>query len=190
MTLNVAVIVGSLRKDSINLKLARALNKLGAGKMNAQILPIDDLPLFSQDLEGSVPAPVTTLKTAIEKADAVLIVTPEYNRSIPGVLKNAIDWASRPYGKNSFAQKPTAIAGTSGGALGTAAAQQHLKPIMLYLDVRLMGQPEAYVHFSEGMIDAEGNISNPDSQKFLQKYIDSFIAFSEGQTTANPAKAA
>jgi len=190
MTLNVAVIVGSLRKDSINLKLAKALVKLGGNKISADFLPIDKLPLFSQDLEGDFPAEATKLKQSIEKADAVLIVTPEYNRSIPGVLKNALDWQSRPYGKNSIAKKPVAIAGTSQGAISTAAAQQHLKPMLNYLDARLMGQPEAYVRFTDGMIDDEGNISNPDSQKFLQKYVDAFIEFSQSQLASLQSKAA
>lgn len=186
----VAVIVGSLRKDSINLKLAKALIKLGQGKFTTDLLPINNLPLFSQDLEADFPAPATQLKQAIEKADAVLIITPEYNRSIPGVLKNAIDWVSRPYGSNSLAKKPVAIAGTSQGAISTAAAQQHLKPVLNYLDVRLMGQPEAYIRFTENMIDADGNITNPDTQKFLQKYIDSYVSFVEAQLQAPQVRAA
>jgi chromate reductase len=121
---------------------------------------IDDLPLFSQDLEPSPPASVTRLKGEIEAADGVLIVTPEYNRSIPGVLKNAIDWASRPYGKNSFNGKPTAAIGTSMGAVGTAAAQQHLRSILAYLNVFLMGQPEGYIVFKQDLIDTNGTITN------------------------------
>ncbi|HEY8964068.1 MAG TPA: NADPH-dependent FMN reductase [Alphaproteobacteria bacterium] len=190
MSFSVAVIVGSLRKESLNLRLAKALVKLGTGKFNANILRIDDLPLFNEELEPNFPASATRLKSEIENADAVLIVTPEYNRSVPAPLKNAIDWASRPYGKNSFAKKPTAISGTSQGAISTAAAQQHLKPVLNYLDVRLMGQPEAYIRFSEGMIDQDGNVTNPDSQKFLQKYVDSFVTFVQEQPQRANAKAA
>lgn len=190
MSLNVAIIVGSLRKESINLRLAKALIKLGDGKFNANIIRIDDLPLMNQDLEDNFPAPATRMKQEIESADAVLFVTPEYNRSLPSPLKNAIDWASRPYGKNSFAKKPAAVIGTSQGALGTAAAQQHLKPILNYLETTLMGQPEAYVQFKPDMIDAEGNIANEDTQKFLQKFVDSFAAWAQTHGQAKSAKAA
>ena len=179
MTFTTAIIVGSLRKDSTNLKLAKALAKLGKDKFTAKFVEIGDLPLFNQDLEANVPAPVTRMKKEIEGADAVLFVTPEYNRSMPAPLKNAIDWASRPYGKNSFAGKPSAIIGTSPGAIGTACAQHNLRPTLAYLDVILMSQPEAYVQFKDGLIDAEGNISNDGTQKFLQTYVDKFTAWVE-----------
>lgn len=169
-----AIIVGSLRKDSINLKLARALAKLGADKFDAQVLNIGDLPLYNQDLETNFPAQATRLKNEILAADAVLFVTPEFNRGMPGVLKNALDWASRPYGKNAFAGKPAAVCGASPGAIGTACAQQQLKPVLNYLDTSLMGQPEMYLQFKEGLIDADGNVSNPDTQKFLQGFVDKF----------------
>ncbi|MGE3622630.1 MAG: NADPH-dependent FMN reductase [Bdellovibrionales bacterium] len=174
-----AIIVGSLRKDSINLKLGKALAKLGGEKFDAQFVQIGDLPLFSQDLEANFPAQATRMKNEIAAADAVLFVTPEYNRSIPGVLKNAIDWGSRPYGKNSFAGKPTAICGASGGSLGTACAQQHLKPVLIYLEALLMGQPEVYLQFKEGAIDAEGNIADDGTKKFLQKFVDKFSVWVE-----------
>lgn len=174
-----AVIVGSLRKDSYNLKLAKAIAKLGNSRFDVQYVQIGDLPLFSQDLEASVPAPVTRLKGEIEKADAVLIVTPEYNRGIPGPLKNAIDWASRPYGKNSFAGKPAAICGASPGAIGTACAQANFKSVLSYLDVLLMGAPEVYFQFKEGIIDGDGNITNEDSKKFLQKFTDKFADWAD-----------
>ena len=173
--LTVAVVVGSLRKDSSNLKLARALEKLAAGQLQFKYVSIGDLPLFNQDLEGNVPATVTTLKKDIESADAVLFVTPEYNRSIPGVLKNAIDWASRPYGKNSWSGKPAAIAGASPGAIGTGIAQAHLRSITSgFLDMPTMGQPELYFTFKDDLIDAQGNISNEGTIKFLQSYVDRF----------------
>jgi chromate reductase, NAD(P)H dehydrogenase (quinone) len=188
-----AIIVGSLRKDSYNLKLAKAIAKLGKDRFDATFVQIGDLPLFSQDLEASVPPAVTRVKTEIENADAVLLVTPEYNRGIPGVLKNAIDWMSRPYGKNSLAGKPTAICGASPGAIGSACAQHNFKSVLSYLDVLLMGQPEVYVQFKEGLIDAEGNIGNEDTKKFLQKFTDKFISWSErhiGSAIAAEAKRA
>jgi chromate reductase len=173
----VTVIVGSLRKDSINLKLAKALAILGAQKLDMQVAVINDLPLFNQDLEAEFPASALRLKNEIEKANAVLFVTPEYNRSIPAPLKNAIDWASRPYGKNSFSQKPTALCGASVGTIGTACAQQALKPILNYLDVILMGQPEVYVHFKEDIISVDGKINDANTEKFLQSFVDRFGAW-------------
>lgn len=171
----VAVVVGSLRKESCNLKLARALEKLAAGKMKFNYVAIGDLPLFNQDLEPNPPAAVTTLKKEIESADAVLFVTPEYNRSIPGVLKNAIDWASRPYGNSSWNGKPAAIAGASPGAIGTGIAQAHLRSITSgFLNMPTLGQPELYFTFKDDLVDAEDNISNEGTVKFLQSYVDSF----------------
>jgi len=180
----VAVIVGSLRKESFNLKLAKALAALGKDKLDMRILQIGDLPLFSQDLEPSFPAQATRLKNEILAADAVLFVTPEYNRSIPGVLKNAIDWASRPYGQNAFAGKPAAMCGTSPGAAGTACAQQHLKAILGYLDVTLMGQPEVYLQFKDGLIDDNGTVTNEGTQKFLKGFVDKFAVWIERQSTS------
>lgn len=173
----IAVIVGSIRRDSINRKLAEALAKLAGPKLEFTFVKIDDLPLFSQDLEPNPPAAVTRIKGQIDAADGVLIVTPEYNRSIPGVLKNAIDWASRPYGKNSFNGKPTAGIGTSGGAIGTAAAQQHLRSILAYLNVVLMGQPEGYIQFKQGLVDDQHTITDESVRKFLQSYVDAFAAW-------------
>jgi chromate reductase len=175
----IAVIVGSIRRDSLNRKLAGVLAELAKPRDRYTFSRIDDLPLFSQDLEASPPAPVTRLKGEIATADGVLIVTPEYNRSIPGVLKNAIDWAARPYGKNSFDGKPTAAIGTSPGAIGTAAAQQHLRSILAYLNVILMGQPEAYIAFKQGLIDDSGKITDEATRKFLQGYVDSFANWVE-----------
>jgi chromate reductase, NAD(P)H dehydrogenase (quinone) len=175
----VAVIVGSLRKESYNLKLAKALVALGKDKFDAQFLQIGDLPLYNQDLEVNFPAQATRLKNEIKAADAVLIVTPEYNRAMPGPLKNAIDWASRPYGQNAFAGKPAGICGASPGSIGTACSQHNLHPTLSYLDIIVMGQPELYLHFKEGLIDAEGNVSNDDTKKFLQGYVDRFAAWIE-----------
>ncbi len=185
-----AVIVGSLRKESTNRKLAKALIQLGKGKFEATILQIDDLPLFNEDLEANFPSSATRLKNEIAAADAVLFVTPEYNRSMPAPLKNAIDWASRPYGKNSFAAKPGAMIGTSPGAIGTAVAQHNLKGTLSYLDVTLMGQPEGYIQFKPDLIDADGNISNEDTKKFLQKFVDAYAAWVEHHRHEKTAKAA
>lgn len=177
MAHKVAIIVGSLRKESINLKLAKALSRLGQGKIETTFVNIADLPLFSQDLEAAVPAAVTRMKNDIEGATAVLFVTPEYNRSMPGPLKNALDWASRPYGKNSFAGKPAALCGASVGNIGAALAQAHIKPVLNYLDLTLMGQPEMYLHFTEGLIDTDGNVANDNTKKFLQGFVDKFAAW-------------
>jgi chromate reductase len=170
----VAVIVGSLRKDSMNLKLAKALEKLGKDKFETKFLQIGALPLYNQDLEENFPAEATNLKKEIVAADAILFVTPEYNRGVPGPLKNAIDWCSRPYGQNAFAGKPAAICGASPGAIGTACAQSALKHTFTYLDIITMGQPEVYLNFTEGLIDKDGNISKDETKKFLQKFTDKF----------------
>lgn len=174
----IAVIVGSLRKDSINLKLARALEKLAAGKMEFVFVPIADLPLFNQDLESSVPASVSAFKKSIDSSDGVLFVTPEYNRSIPGGLKNAIDWGSRPYGHSSWSGKPAAIAGTSPGAIGTAVAQNQLRAITSgFLDMPTMGQPEMYFGWKDGVIADDGSISDEKTKAFLQSYVDKFAGW-------------
>lgn len=186
----VAVIVGSLRKDSMNLKLGKALAKLGQDTFEATFLQIGDLPLFNQDLEANFPEQATRLKNGISAADAVLFVTPEYNRGMPGPLKNAIDWCSRPYGKNAFAGKPAAICGASPGAIGTACSQNNLKPTLSYLDIALMGQPELYLHFTEGLIDSEGNVTNENTKKFLQKFVDSFAAWTAQHASTAATKAA
>lgn len=173
----VAVLVGSLRTASINRRLAKALVLLGKDKFDAHFVEIGDLPLFNQDLESNFPASAKRMKQEIESSDAVLIVTPEYNRSIPAPLKNALDWASRPYGQNSFAKKPAAVIGASIGAIGTACAQHNLRPALAYLDVFTMNQPEAYIHFKEGLIDENGMISNEGTKQFLTDYVNHFATF-------------
>ena len=175
--LTVAVLVGSLRKDSCNLKLAKAISTLGKDHLDMHILSLADLPLFNQDLESNFPSTATQLKNAVAKADAILFVTPEYNRGVSGVLKNAIDWISRPYGQNSFSKKPGAICGASVGSIGTACAQNALKSTLNYLEIALMGQPEVYLHFKENLIDTEGHISDPGTEKFLQGFTNQFIAW-------------
>ncbi|MGH8062403.1 MAG: NADPH-dependent FMN reductase, partial [Pseudoxanthomonas sp.] len=173
--IKVAVLVGSLRKDSFNRKLARAVEKLAPDGFEFQHLRIDNLPLYNQDFDGDYPAEGKRLKQEVEAADALLFVTPEYNRSIPGVLKNALDIGSRPWGTNSFAGKPGAAIGISVGAPGTAMAQQHLRNVLLYLDVTLMGQPEVYVQFKDGLIDDEGAIGDTGTKKFLQGFVDAYV---------------
>lgn len=176
MAQNVAVIVGSIRKDSINLRLAKALEKLAGSELKFNYINIDDLPLYTQEFDSSYPPNCSRLKKQIESADAVLFVTPEYNRSIPGVLKNAIDIASRPWGTNSFAGKPGAVCGMSPGAAGTAMAQQHLKNVLAYLEVPTM-PGETYVQFKDDLISADGTITNDKSKEFLKKFVARYVSW-------------
>ncbi|MGH8279918.1 MAG: NADPH-dependent FMN reductase [Gammaproteobacteria bacterium] len=173
----IGVIVGSLRKDSWNLKLAQAVEKLMPAGFKLEYIRIDDLPLFSQDLESNYPSAARRLKQDIEAADALLFVTPEYNRSIPGVLKNAIDLASRPYGTNSFAGKPAAILGASIGAGGTALAQQHLRNSLVFVDVQVLAQPEVFIQVKDGLFAADGGIAIDSTRAFLQKFVDRYVAW-------------
>lgn len=176
--MKIAVVVGSLRKNSYNKKLARALEKLAQGKMSFVYVDIGSLPLFNQDLESDLPSSVVKLKADIDSADGVLFVTPEYNRSIPGVLKNAIDWASRPYGQSSWAGKPAAICGTSPGAIGTAVAQTHLRSITGgFLDMPTLGQPEMYITYKDEYFDDDQNVVNESTRKFLQGFLDKFAGW-------------
>jgi chromate reductase, NAD(P)H dehydrogenase (quinone) len=170
----IAVIVGSNRQDSINRKLAQALIKLSAGKFDAKIARIDDLPLYNQDHEANLSPAVVRFKDEIARADGVIIVTPEHNRSVPTVLKNAIDWGARPYGKNSWAGKPIFITGTSPGALGTALAQTHLRNVLgASLGAFVFGG-EAYITFKPNLVDDQGNISDESTKSFLQGFVDRF----------------
>jgi chromate reductase, NAD(P)H dehydrogenase (quinone) len=173
--INVAVVVGSNRRESINRKLAHALVKLADSKLVANFVQLDDLPMFTQDLESSLPASVQRFKSEIEQASALLFVTPEHNRSIPALLKNAIDWGARPYGRSSWAGKPAAITGTSPGALGTAVAQQHLRQILGDLGALVMGG-EAYVVFQPGLIDDAHAVADTSSRQFLHSFVDQFAA--------------
>lgn len=173
--MKIAVFVGSLRKDSYNRRLARAVEKLAPSGFQFQHIRIDDVPLYSQDFDADYPPIAKRLKQEVEANDALLFVTPEYNRSMPGVLKNAIDVASRPWGTNSFARKPGGVIGASIGSVGTALAQQHLRSSMAYLDVPLLAQPEVFIHFTEDLIDPEGRINNKGTEKFLQGFVDHYI---------------
>jgi chromate reductase len=170
----IAVVVGSLRRGSFNRQLAKAVAKLGPVDFSFQELQIGDLPLYNQDDEATPADPVKRLKSEIAAAHAVLFVTPEYNRSIPGVLKNAIDQASRPYGQSAWAGKPAGILSASVGASGAAMAQQHLRNILAYLDMPVLAQPEVFIHVKNGLFDESGNIVNPDTQTFLQGWMDRY----------------
>ena len=174
---NVIVIVGSLRKDSFNKKLALALQKLNHPKLKLTIAKIDDIPLYNQDLDQALPASVVRLKKEIVDADAVLFVTPEYNRSIPGVLKNIIDWGTRPYGQNVWAQKPMAVTGTSPGVVGTAVSQSHFRSIMVAIDGILMGQPEVYLVQKDGVIDDNAGVTDESTRKFLEGFLEKFAGW-------------
>ncbi len=174
--LKIAVIVGSLRKDSFNAKLADGLAKLAPAEVAFERVEIGDLPLYNQDDDGHPAGSVQRIKAQIQAADGLLFVTPEYNRSIPGVLKNAIDHASRPYGQSAFAGKPGGVIGVSVGAIGTAMAQQHLRNVLAYLDVPTLGQPEAFIHAKDGLFDADGSIGE-GSRKFLQGWLDKYLAW-------------
>ena len=173
---NIAVVVGSIRKESFNAKLAKALEKLFPADFSFTHLRIDDLPLYNQDDDGNQAASVLRIKGEISAAQGVIFFTPEYNRSIPGVLKNAIDHASRPYGKSVWNGKPAGVVGVSVGPIGAALAQQHLRNVLAYLNMPTLGQPEAFIHNKDGLYDAAGNIGEA-SQKFLQSWVDAYVAW-------------
>ena len=173
----VGYFVGSLSSKSINRLLAKALERLAPPELQMTEIPFKDLPLYSPDYEADYPAVARALKDAIAVADAVLFVTPEYNRSIPGGLKNAIDWASRPHGQNSFARKPSGTIGASPGAIGTAIAQQHLRSLLGYCNSPQMNSPEAYIQFTTGLITTDGEVTNDGTKEFLRNYMREFHAF-------------
>lgn len=183
-SIKVAVLIGSLRKESFNRRLARAVERLAPADLSFEHIRIDNLPLYNQDFDHDYPSACQQLKQQIKAADALLFVTPEYNRSIPGVLKNAIDIASRPYGTNAFAGKPGAVIGVSVGATGTALAQQHLRNVLAYLDIAVLAQPEVFIRFSDGLIDEEGNLGVESTQKFLQGFVDRYVAWVRKQLGA------
>ncbi|MGH6948985.1 MAG: NADPH-dependent FMN reductase [Kiloniellales bacterium] len=172
----IAVLVGSLRRESFNRKLANAMVKLAPKEFSFKQARIDDLPLYNQDDDANQAEPVKRLKSEIKAARGLLFVTAEYNRSLPGVLKNAIDHASRPYGESAFTGKPAGILGVSVGAIGTAVAQQHLRGVLAYLDVPTLGQPEAFIQAKEGLFDEAGDIG-PGSKEFLQDWMDRYVAW-------------
>ncbi len=177
MTYRIAVVVGSLRRESFNRALAKAVISLAPEDFTFEFVDIGVLPLYSQDHDAALPAQATAFKQQIESAQGLLFVTPEYNRSIPGVLKNALDWGSRPWGHNSWSGKPGAVLGTSPGAAGTALAQQHLRNVLAYLDVATLNQPEMFVKHDESRLDAQGRIVSDDTRKFLQAFVDRYTAW-------------
>lgn len=174
MAHTIAVLVGSLRQESFNRKLANALVKLAPAGFELKQLRIDDLPLYNQDDDANPSDAATRLKDALNAANGVIFVTPEYNRSLPGVLKNAIDHASRPYGQSAWAGKPAGMLGVSVGAIGTACAQQHLRSILGYLDMPTLGQPEVFLQAKDGLFTDEGAIGE-DSRKFVQGWMDKYV---------------
>jgi chromate reductase, NAD(P)H dehydrogenase (quinone) len=182
----VGYFVGSLATKSINRLLAKALVGLAPKQLQMAEIPFKDLPLYSYDYDASFPAPATAFKNALAGVDAVLFVTPEYNRSIPGALKNAIDWASRPSGKNSFTRKPSAVIGTSPGKIGTAVGQQHLRSILSFCNSPQMNAIEAYIQFEPGLITEDGHVTNKGTEDFLRKYMTEFEGFIERVYTVLP----
>jgi chromate reductase, NAD(P)H dehydrogenase (quinone) len=176
-TYRVGYLIGSLAKASINRKLAGALVRLAPAELEMAEISFKDLPLYSYDYDTNFPPVAKAFKDAIASVDAVLFVTPEYNRSIPGGLKNAIDWASRPYGKNSFTRKPSAVIGTSPGAIGTAVAQQSLRSVLSFCNSPQMNAPEAYIQFSPGLISDTGEVTVESTEQFLRGFMTEFHAF-------------
>jgi chromate reductase len=173
----IAIVIGSLRRDSYNRKLANALKKLAPPEFSFQELRIDDMPLYNQDYDADQPEPVKRLKGEVRSVHGVIFVTPEYNRAIPGVLKNAIDNASRPYGDSAWMGKPAGMVGASIGAPGTSMAQQHLRNTLAYLDMPTLGQPEVFIHVTDGFFDPNGDIARPDTRRFLQGWMDAYVAW-------------
>jgi chromate reductase len=170
----VGYLIGSLARESINRKLAGALIKLAPENLSFTEISFKDLPLYSYDYDADFPPVARDFKAAIKASDAILFVTPEYNRSIPGGLKNAIDWASRPYGTNSFTHKPSAVIGTSPGAIGTAVAQQSLRSVLSFCNSPQMNAPEAYIQFTPGLVSDSGEITVASTEEFLRTYMTEF----------------
>jgi chromate reductase len=177
----VVVFVGSLRKGSINRQLAKALEAMAQDRLQFDPVDLAALPFYNQDFDGDYPAAGVALKEQVRSAGAVLFVTPEYNRSIPGVLKNAIDLASRPYGDSAFKGLPAAVIGTSPGAIGTAMCQQHLRNVLSYLDLAVMPQPEAYIQYREGLLEGDGRVTDSGTREFLEDFVDRFVAWIQHQ---------
>src|SRR4051812_48024107 len=182
----VGYLVGSLAKESINRKLAKALVQLAPTMLEMTEVGFGELPLYSYDYDKDFPPPARAFKAALAAQEAFLFVTPEYNRSIPGGLKNAIDWASRPYGKNSFHRKPSAVIGTSPGGIGTALAQQSLKGVLAFCNAPTMNSIEAYIQFKPGLITDDGEVTDAGTEKFLKDWIEEFAAYIERVYLALP----
>lgn len=174
---NVAVFVGSLRKDSFNRRVAHVLIELAPAELKLEILGIGHLPLYNQDSDANPPFEYTEFRQRIRAADALLFVTPEYNRSVPGVLKNALDVGSRPYGESAWDGKPGAVVSASIGAIGGFGANHHLRQSLAYLNVPTMAQPEAYIGTADKLFDAQGRLTNEDTRKFLGKFMQAYAAW-------------
>jgi chromate reductase len=177
----IAVFVGSLRRDSFNRKLANAVTKLAPPEFSFTQVQIGDLPLYNQDDDANQAASVKQMKSEIKNAHGVLFVTPEYNRSITGVLKNAIDHASRPFGQSAWTGKPAGVLGVSPGSTGSAMAQQHLRNILATLDMPTLGQPEIFIQMKDGLFEEDGSIGQ-GSKKFLQNWMDRYVAWVKKHT--------
>jgi chromate reductase len=176
---DVVVLVGSLRKASFNRKMAHALREIAAGTLALDEIPIGDLPLYNEDLEAAPPDAWLRFRDRVRKADAVLFVTPEYNRSVPGVLKNAIDVGSRPYGKSVFSRKPAAVVSVTGGALGAFGANHHLRQSLVFLDMPALQQPEMYIGGAPKLFDQDGRLTNDDTRALLKKFVEAFASWIE-----------
>ncbi len=182
----VGYFVGSLSTQSINRRLARALLRLAPAELEFTEIAIGELPLYNRDLDGSFPDVALDYKASIAAQDALLFVTPEYNRSIPGALKNAIDWASRPYGENVIARKATAVIGASSGAIGTAVAQQQLRSVLSFLQAPQMNAPEAYIQMKPGLIEEDGTVTDEGTEAFLRGFMVAFFEYIERVLTVVP----
>jgi len=177
MTIQIAVLIGSLRRESYNRRLAHAVQKLAPAELAFKELQISDLPLYNQDDDANPSGPVKRLKSEIGACQGVMFVTPEYNRSLPGVLKNAIDHASRPYGQSAWAGKPAGIIGASIGAVGSAVSQQHLRGVLAYLDMPTLGQPEVFLKVDDKFFSDDDGIADERTRKFLQGWMDSYVGW-------------
>ena len=177
--------IGSLSSGSINRTLSKALVRLAPDTLEFTEIPIGDLPLYSSDYDADYPPEGRALKDAIAAADGLLFISPEYNRSIPGALKNAIDWGSRPWGTNSFARKPTGIIGTSPGNIGTAVMQSSMRAVLSFLDAPQLNTPEAYIKFDPAAFGADGEVTDAHTEKFLRHYMDEYAAFVHRVLAAN-----
>ncbi|HSU48787.1 MAG TPA: NADPH-dependent FMN reductase [Arthrobacter sp.] len=184
-TYKIGYFVGSLASGSINRVLAKALIKLAPEELEFTEIPIKDLPLYSYDYDADFPPEGRALKEAIEAADGILFVSPEYNRSIPGALKNAIDWGSRPWGTNSFARKPTGIIGASPGSIGTAVMQSSMRSVLSFLDAPQLNAPEAYITYKAGVFGDDGEVKDASTAKFLGHYMEEYAAFVARVLAAN-----
>jgi chromate reductase, NAD(P)H dehydrogenase (quinone) len=179
MARDVAVLVGSLRKASLNRKMASTLRELAQASLALEIVEIGDLPLYNEDLETEIPGPWARFRERMRNAEAVLFVTPEYNRSVPGLLKNAIDVGSRPYGKSVYSKKPAGVVSVTPGPLGAFGANHHLRQSLVFLDMPVLQQPEAYIANAGKLFDEHGRLTNDDTRAFLSKYLQAFAAWIE-----------